>query len=88
MTNAEFNELFRKRTRKFAVEVLQFLNSLPSGNSTRIISYQLGKSATSVGANYRAFCRGRSKNEKFSKICIVVEAVSYTHLTLPTTPYV
>ncbi len=37
------------------------------------MSYQLGKSATSVGANYRAFCRGRSKNEKFAKICIVVE---------------
>jgi four helix bundle protein len=39
----------------------------------KFLSYQLGKSATSVGANFRVFCRGRSKNEKFSKICIVVE---------------
>ncbi len=73
MTNAEFNELFRNRTRKFAVRVLLFLDSLPNSNKTRIVSYQLGKSATSVGANFRAFCRGRSQKERYSKICIVVE---------------
>lgn len=37
------------------------------------MSTQLCKSGTSVGANFRAFCRGRSKNEKYAKICIVVE---------------
>jgi four helix bundle protein len=37
------------------------------------MSFQLAKCATSVGANYRSFCRGRSKQEKFAKICIVVE---------------
>ena len=37
------------------------------------MSYQLGKSATSVGANFHAFCRARSKNERFAKVCIVVE---------------
>ena len=73
MTNAEFNEVFRKRTKDFAVKVLLFLTTVPYNTSTRIMSFQLGKSATSVGANFRAFCRGRSKNEKFSKICIVVE---------------
>jgi four helix bundle protein len=73
MTNEEFNELFRKRTMKFAIDVLAFIATLPVNVGTRIISYQLGKSSTSVGANFRAFCRGRSKNERFSKICIVVE---------------
>lgn len=73
MTNAEFNEMFRNRTKDFAVRILKFLAKIPYNVSTKIISYQLGKSATSVGANFRAFCRGRSKNEKFSKICIVVE---------------
>lgn len=73
MTNEEFNEVFRKRTRDFAVRVLKFLGNVPFNTATRIMSYQLGKSATSVGANYRAFCRGRSKNEKFAKICVVVE---------------
>ena len=37
--------------------------------------YQLVKSATSTGENYRAACKARSKNEFFSKICIVVEEV-------------
>jgi four helix bundle protein len=57
----------------FAVAVFQFLDSIPNSNNKRIIAYQLGKSASSCGANFRAFCRGRSKNEKFAKICIVVE---------------
>jgi four helix bundle protein len=73
MTNEEFNTIFRDRTKKYAVRILKLIDYLPYSASTKIISYQLGKSASSVGANFRAFCRGRSKNEKFSKICIVVE---------------
>lgn len=73
MTNAEFNEQFRKRTQQFAVRSLRFIESVPFSTATKIMTYQYGKSATSVGANFRAFCRGRSKNEKFSKICVVVE---------------
>lgn len=67
MTNAEFNERFRSRTRRFAVEVLQFIESVPFNTSTEIMTYQFGKSATSVGTNFRAFYRGRSKKEKYSK---------------------
>jgi len=73
MTNAEFNDMFRNRTQAFAVNVLHFLADVPFNTSTKILSNQLGRSATSVGANFRAFCRGRSKREKFAKICIVVE---------------
>ena len=53
--------------------MLKFLSAVPFNIATKIMSYQLGKSGTSVGANFRAFCRGRSKAEKYSKICIVVE---------------
>ena len=73
MTNAEFNEIFRMRTQQFAVRILEFIESVPFNTATKIMNYQLGKAGTSVGANFRAFCRGRSKNEKYSKICIVVE---------------
>lgn len=73
MTNAEFNELFRNRTKEFAVRTLKFISAVPFNTATKIMTYQLGKSGTSVGANFRAFCRGRSKAEKFAKICIVVE---------------
>ena len=73
MTNKEFNELFRKRTLEYTVMIFRFIEDLPSTPGNNIIKYQLGKSASSAGANFRAFCRGRSVNERFSKICIVVE---------------
>ncbi len=73
MTNEEFNKIFRDRTKQFAIQVFLLINKVHFNTATKIITYQLGKSASSVGANFRAFCRGRSKAEKFSKICTVVE---------------
>ena len=61
------------RTRKFAIEVLNFIDLLPNRKSANIISNQLGRSASSVAANYRAACRARSHNEFISKIGIVEE---------------
>jgi len=78
MSNEEFNEKFRQRTKAFAVRVLKFIEKLPLTAVTRTIIFQLGKSVTSVGANYRAFCRGRSKKELYAKICIVVEEADET----------
>lgn len=74
MTDKEiFIEALKKRTKQFAVDVIRFCDSLKSSKASAVITYQLVKSATSTGANYRAACRARSKNEFFSKICIVVE---------------
>jgi four helix bundle protein len=73
MENEEFNELFRLRLKTFALNVIAFLESVPYNSVTKTLSQQLCRSATSVGANWRAFCRGRSKRERFAKICIVVE---------------
>ena len=61
------------RTRNFAVEILNFIDLLPNRKSANIISNQLGRSASSVAANYRAACRARSHNEFISKIGIVEE---------------
>lgn len=68
-----FVEGLKKRTKKFGVDVILFCDSLKVCKASAVITYQLVKSATSTGANYRAACRGRSDNEFFSKICIVVE---------------
>jgi len=68
-----FIEKMKTRTKKFAVDTIHFCNSLKKNNASSVISYQLIKSATSTGANYRAACKGRSKAEFFSKICIVAE---------------
>jgi four helix bundle protein len=68
-----FVENLKKRTKKFGVDVILFCDSLRVCKASSVVTYQLVKSATSTGANYRAACRGRSDNEFFSKICIVVE---------------
>ncbi len=68
-----FVENLKKRTKKFGVDVILFCDSLRVCKASAVVNYQLVKSATSTGANYRAACRGRSDNEFFSKICIVVE---------------
>jgi four helix bundle protein len=47
----EDNDL-QKRLFQFAVEVIKFLRTMGGGNELKIISNQLGKSATSAGANY------------------------------------
>ncbi|MDX8340162.1 four helix bundle protein [Draconibacterium sp. IB214405] len=72
-TKDKFIEELKQRTKKFAVDVILFCETLKNCKATSVITYQLIKSATSTGANYRAACRERSKSEFFSKICIVVE---------------
>jgi four helix bundle protein len=72
-TKDKFIEELKQRTKKFAVAIILFCETLKNCKATSVITYQLIKSATSTGANYRAACRGRSKSEFFSKVCIVVE---------------
>lgn len=78
MTNDEFNEAFRRRTFAFAKGVIAFLGSVTFTATSRVMIDQLAKSATSIGANFRAFCRSRSPNERYAKICIVVEEADET----------
>ena len=74
----EFIERMKQKTKVFAVEVISFCNSLKSERASSVVSYQLIKSATSTGANYRAACKARSKKEFFSKLSIVVEEADET----------
>ncbi|HEV2330898.1 MAG TPA: four helix bundle protein [Verrucomicrobiae bacterium] len=61
------------RTKQFALQIIQFCESLPKDESTRILTRQLLRSGTSVGANYRAACRAKSKPTFISKIGDVLE---------------
>jgi four helix bundle protein len=61
------------RTRKFSVDILNFVDELPNRRSANIIGNQLGRCASSVAANYRAACRGRSHAEFVAKIGVVEE---------------
>jgi four helix bundle protein len=76
MTEKEqFIEAMKARTKKFAIDTINFCETLKNCNSSRVITYQLVKSATSTGANYRASCRARSAKEFYSKLCIVAEEI-------------
>ncbi|HEX3719144.1 MAG TPA: four helix bundle protein [Verrucomicrobiae bacterium] len=61
------------RTQQFALNVIQFVEKLPASETCRIIGRQLLRSGTSVGANYRAASRSRSKADFIAKMGIVVE---------------
>jgi len=83
MTEKEkFIEMMKERTMQLSIDIIQLCNQLKESRASSVINYQLVKSATSVGANYRAACRGRSKPEFFSKICIVVEEADETEYWL------
>jgi len=63
----------RDRTKKFALRIIKLVNALPKTVTGSAIGNQLIRCGTSVGANYRAACRGRSKAEFNSKLHIVLE---------------
>lgn len=68
-----FIEQFKNRTKKFVVDNINLFRTLPKTEEAKIIGRQLLRSSSSVGANYRAVCRARSKAEFHSKLSIVVE---------------
>ncbi len=72
------NEQLKGRTKKFSIMVIDLVEKMPSTISTRVILNQIVKSATSVGANYRAVCRARSDREFVSKMNIVLEEADET----------
>ena len=63
----------KKRTKVFGLRVMKLVGALPNDSVGRAIGSQLIRSGTSVGANYRAACRGRSKAEFVAKLGIVIE---------------
>lgn len=69
MTERELKD----RTKAFALRVLKLIDTLPDTRTGRVLATQLGRSGTSVGANYRAACRSRSTAEMISKLAIVEE---------------
>ena len=61
------------RTIAFALAVVVVVEDLPRGRTADVIGMQLLRAGTSVGANYRAACRARSRKEFIAKMGIVEE---------------
>ena len=66
-------EELKKRTKDFALRIMRLVAALPRNSCGKAIRNQLVRSGTSVGANYRAACRGRSKAEFIAKLGVVEE---------------
>ncbi len=66
-------EELKARTKTFALRVIKLVEALPKNATGRAVGGQLVRSGTSVGANYRAACRGRSTAEFIAKIGNVEE---------------
>ena len=73
MTNREFRETLENRTAQYAVRVFKFLRALPYDVMVKVIANQLGKSASSVGANYHEANRAESRDDFVHKISIALK---------------
>ena len=63
----------RTRTKRYAIQAISSVNGISQSVAGQVIAKQLVRSATSVGANYRAACRARSKAEFIAKLQITLE---------------
>ena len=78
MSEIDYNENFRERTKRLALDIINELTQIKYSIESSVIKKQIIRSATSVAANYRAVCRARSNKERYAKICIVVEEIDET----------
>lgn len=74
MTRAEF----RIRTFRFGIRCIRLAESPPKTTVGQIVARQLIRAATSVGANYRAAIRSRSRADFVAKMGIVEEECDET----------
>lgn len=65
-----------KRTKDFALKLIEFVSGLPKSKVTDVLGYQLLKSGTSIGANYRDANRAESHGDFIHKIGIVEKKAS------------
>ena len=71
-------QAFKQRTKELALRIIKLVESLPKTKTAEVIGRQLLRCATSVGANYRAACRGKSTADVLAKLAIVEEEADET----------
>jgi four helix bundle protein len=67
-----------RRTKQFAVRVIDFVSKLPRSMTGDVLTRQLLRSATSIGANYREANRGVSRADFSNKIGTVQKEAAET----------
>jgi len=82
MKNIRDKKLLQLRTKKFHIDIIKFCNDFPKTAVGFEIAKQLLRSAGSVGANYRASTRAKSKADFINKIQIIIEEADESHYWL------
>jgi four helix bundle protein len=66
-------EILKKRTFEFALNTIRLVDGLKKSHANEIMGKQVMRSASSVGANYRAACKAKSTADFINKLKIVEE---------------
>lgn len=66
-------EILKRRTFEFALSTLKTIDKLEKSVANEVMGRQVVRSATSVGANYRAACKAKSTPDFINKLKIVEE---------------
>jgi four helix bundle protein len=69
---------FKRRTKMLALHVIELAEELPQSRTADVLGRQLIRSGTSIGANYRSACRGKSIVDVLAKLAIVEEEADET----------
>lgn len=72
----------KQRTKQFALRVIRMSEAIPRSIPGDVLSRQIVRSATSVAANYRSACRGKSRADFIAKMGIVEEEADESALWL------
>ena len=68
----------KERTKQFSLDIIRLVSSLAHNVTAEVLGKQILRSGTSVGANYRAACRAKSKKDFINKLAIVIEEADET----------
>ena len=75
-------EELKARTKRFAIAVLDLVDTLPRAPSGDAVARQLARAGLGIAGNYRGACRGRSHAEFTAKLGIVLEEADESELWL------
>jgi four helix bundle protein len=67
-----------KRTKRFALDIIRLVKAFPKDKAADVIAYQLLRSGTSIGANYREATRAESKADFVHKLGMVQKEANET----------
>jgi four helix bundle protein len=79
---AKTAEDLKIRTKKFAIAILDFVDTLPRTPSGDAVARQLARSGLGTAGNYRGACRARSHTEFTARLGVVLEEADESELWL------